>query len=130
MDTRLGKLNLNLPQVRGDVQLYPSCLEKGLRSERALKLAMAEMYVNGVSTRKVTEVLEALCGLEATSTQVSRATRLLDDELEKWLYRIHACPINGSDDDRPICWNGSTVKSKEGHALQHFFPMSHPCFAW
>ena len=91
MDSRLGKLKLNLPQVRGEVRFYPSCLERGLRSERALKLAMAEMYVNGVSTRKVTEVLEALCGLEVTSTQVSRATELLDEELEKWRNRPLNC---------------------------------------
>ncbi len=48
---------------------------------------MAEMYVNGVSTRKVTNVLKELCGLEITSTQVSRATKLLDEELVKWRHR-------------------------------------------
>jgi transposase-like protein len=48
---------------------YPSALEKGLRSERALNLALAEMYVQGVSTRKVTKVVEELCGVEVTSTQ-------------------------------------------------------------
>jgi transposase-like protein len=73
--------------VRGEVAFYPSALEKGLRSERALKLAIAEMYVQGVSTRKVTAVLEALCGLEVTSSQVSRATAALDQELEKWRHR-------------------------------------------
>ena len=40
---------------------------------------MAEMYIQGVSTRKVTEVLKQLCGLDVTSTQVSRATELLDE---------------------------------------------------
>jgi len=54
--TKLGQLSLNVPQVRGDVEFYPSALEKGLRSEKALKLAMAEMYIQGVSTRKVTSV--------------------------------------------------------------------------
>lgn len=87
VNSRLGKLDLHVPQVRGDVQFYPSALEKGLRSERALTLAMAEMYVNGVSTRKVTNVLKELCGLEITSTQVSRATKLLDEELVKWRHR-------------------------------------------
>ena len=62
MDTRLGKLQLSIPQVRGDVSFYPSALERGLRSERALLLAMAEMYVKGVSTRKVQDVLQKLCG--------------------------------------------------------------------
>ena len=87
VNSRLGKLDLHVPQVRGDVQFYPSVLEKGLRSERALTLAMAEMYVNGVSTRKVTNVLKELCGLEITSAQVSRATKLLDEELVKWRHR-------------------------------------------
>jgi putative transposase len=85
--SRLGKLDLNVPQVRGDVEFYPSALEKGIRSEKALTLAMAEMYVQGVSTRKVTSVLKKLCGLEISSTQVSRASKLLDEELEKWRNR-------------------------------------------
>ncbi len=85
--SRIGQLALKVPQVRGPMSFYPNALEKGLRSERALKLAMAEMYINGVSTRKVNEVLKELCGLEITSTQVSRATGLLDEELEKWRNR-------------------------------------------
>jgi transposase-like protein len=85
--TRLGKIPLLVPQVRGDVQFYPTALERGVRSERALKLAVAEMYVRGVSTRKVTEVMETLCGLEVSSTDVSRAATLLDDELTQWRTR-------------------------------------------
>jgi transposase-like protein len=84
--TRLGALELQVPQTRG-VEFYPSALEKGVRSERALKLAVAEMYVQGVSTRKVTEVMKELCGLEVSSTQVSRATQLLDKELTAWRQR-------------------------------------------
>jgi putative transposase len=86
LDTRIGKLMLQVPQTRG-VEFYPSALEKGVRSERALKLAVAEMYVQGVSTRKVTEVMRQLCGLEVSSTQVSRATQLLDEELSAWRQR-------------------------------------------
>lgn len=85
--TRLGAIQFAVPQVRGPVAFYPSALEKGLRSERALKLAMAEMYVQGVSTRKVTAVLEELCGLEVSSAQVSRATAELDQQLETWRNR-------------------------------------------
>jgi len=85
--SKLGKLDLNVPQVRGGVEFYPSALEKGMRSERALKYAMAEMYIQGVSTRKVTSVLKKLCGLEISSTQVSNASKLLDEELEKWRNR-------------------------------------------
>jgi len=87
LSSRLGKLHLQVPQVRGNVEFYPSALEKGIRSEKALKLAIAEMYIQGVSTRKVTSVLESLCGLEISSTQVSNASKLLDEELEKWRTR-------------------------------------------
>jgi putative transposase len=48
VDTRMGRITVDVPQVRGDVEFYPSALEKGCRSERALKVAIAEMYVNGV----------------------------------------------------------------------------------
>jgi len=85
--SRFGPMDLQIPQVRGDLEFYPSALEKGERSERALKLAIAEMYIQGVSTRKVTEVLEKLCGLNITSMDVSRATAVLDEELELWRER-------------------------------------------
>jgi putative transposase len=86
LHTRLGALTVEVPQTRG-VEFYPSALEKGVRSERALKLAVAEMYVQGVSTRKVAAITEQLCGLEVTSSQVSRAAAMLDGELEKWRTR-------------------------------------------
>lgn len=86
VQSRLGQLQLQVPQTR-DVPFYPSALERGERSERALKLAIAEMYVQGVSTRKVAAVLKELCGSEVTSTQVSRASKLLDDELTQWRER-------------------------------------------
>jgi transposase-like protein len=86
LHTRLGALTVAVPQTRG-VEFYPSALEKGVRSERALKLAVAEMYVQGVSTRKVAAITEQLCGLEVTSGQVSRAAAMLDDELQKWRDR-------------------------------------------
>jgi transposase-like protein len=86
LHTRLGALTVAVPQTRG-VEFYPSALEKGVRSERALKLAVAEMFVQGVSTRKVAAITEQLCGLEVTSGQVSRAAAMLDDELQKWRDR-------------------------------------------
>lgn len=84
--SRLGRLRLNVPQTRG-VEFYPSVLERGERSERALKLAVAEMYVQGVSTRKVAAITAELCGLDVSSTQVSRAAELLDQELHAWRNR-------------------------------------------
>tara|TARA_R110002095_G_scaffold155077_1_gene134657 strand:- start:610 stop:1101 length:492 start_codon:yes stop_codon:yes gene_type:complete len=84
--SRLGKLELQVPQTR-DGDFYPSALERGERSERALKLAITEMYIQGVSTRKVAKITTELCGFNVTSTQVSRAAKLLDEELETWRNR-------------------------------------------
>ncbi len=84
--TRMGAVKLKIPQVRG-LEFYPGCIEKGSRSERALKLAIAEMYVQGVSTRKVQKITEELCGFEISSTQVSNLSRLLDEELEQFRNR-------------------------------------------
>jgi len=86
--SRLGELDLQSPQVRGDdVEFYPSALERGERSERALKAAMAAMYIQGVSTRRVTSVMKELCGTDFTASDVSRATARLDEELTKWRNR-------------------------------------------
>ncbi|MCY3013905.1 MAG: IS256 family transposase [Planctomycetota bacterium] len=92
MNTRVGQLELRVPQTRGyrdenGRPFYPKALDRGVRSERAMILAMAEMYVQGVSTRKVTAVVEELCGLEVTSTQVSRAAAELDEQLDAWRNR-------------------------------------------
>jgi putative transposase len=81
--TRVAPITFDIPQVR-EGGFYPQALEKGLRSERALMLALAEMYVQGVSTRKVAAITERLCGSEISSTQVSRAAALLDEVLEAW----------------------------------------------
>ena len=86
MRTRVGEITFAVPQVR-DGGFYPQALEKGLRSERALTLALAEMYVQGVSTRKVKAITEQLCGTSVSSDMVSRATALLDEELEQWRNR-------------------------------------------
>jgi len=86
LQTRLGKLHLQVPQTR-DTPFYPSVLEKGQRSEKALALAVAEMYVNGVSTRRVKRITEKLCGLEISSSQVSTLSKALDEELEKFRNR-------------------------------------------
>ena len=84
--TRVGELHLSVPQTRG-LAFYPQSLERGVRSEKALKLALAEMYVQGVSTRKVAQITEELCGCEVSSSDVSRAAALLDEELAAWRNR-------------------------------------------
>jgi len=86
LQTRLGALDLQIPQVRG-LGFYPQSLEKGTRSEKALKLAIAQMYLEGVSTRRVQDITEKLCGLEISSTQVSRLTQELDGQFEQFRNR-------------------------------------------
>ena len=86
--TRVGELTFDVPQVRGG-GFYPTALEKGTRTEQALNIALAEMYVQGVSTRKVTDILVKLLGPEVSisSTQVSRAAEQLDAGLAAWRER-------------------------------------------
>jgi putative transposase len=91
LKTRVGELEVRVPQVRGMDPFRPSALEHGQRSEKALTLSIAEMYVQGVSTRRVKSVMETMCGFEVSSAQVSRAARELDAELEKWRKRPIGC---------------------------------------
>ena len=84
--TRIGQLDLSVPQTRGS-DFYPNCLDKGLRSERALNIALSEMYVNGVSTRKVSNIVEKMCGFEVSAQMVSNASKELDTSLTAWRNR-------------------------------------------
>jgi len=86
--TAIGSLQLAVPQVRSsDTPFRTSLLEKGSRSDRALKSAIATLYVQGVSTRRVTKVMEELCGFEVSSGQVSNLNKQLDEEFAKWRSR-------------------------------------------
>jgi len=76
--TRVGEVTFDIPQVR-EGGFYPRSLEKAMRSERALLLALAEMYVQSVSTRKVAAITEKLCGTQMGASQVNRASKQLDD---------------------------------------------------
>lgn len=84
--TRVGEIDFEIPQVR-EGGFYPAALEKGMRSERALTITLAEMYVQGVSTRKVKTIIERLCGAEVSASQVSRAAGELDGILQAWRER-------------------------------------------
>ena len=86
LKTCVGEIQFAVPQVRQG-HFYPDALEKGLRRKRALTLAVAEMYVQGVSTRRVAAITEQLYGTAVTSMQVSRATEKLDEVLEDWRNR-------------------------------------------
>lgn len=86
--SRLGQLGVSVPQVRGGSEPFrPQSLEAALLSEKALRVALAEMYVQGVSTRRVSAVLESLCGTSVSSTTVSRASAELDTVLIAWRER-------------------------------------------
>jgi transposase-like protein len=86
MQSRMGDITFDIPQVRQG-EFYPQALEKGLRSERALTMALAEMYVQGTSTRKVNAIVEKLCGSQVSSATVSKAAAELDPLLEAWRKR-------------------------------------------
>ena len=92
IDTPAGTLTLEVPKTAGTQKpFFPQSLERGRRACRAVMLCAAEMYVKGVSTRAVEKVL-AEFGIEGlSSTQVSRAAALLDDELEAWRDRPLGC---------------------------------------
>jgi len=81
LDTAAGTLTVQVPKSRGgDEAFYPQSLERGRRSTRAVMLAVAQMYIQGVSTRDVEKVM-AEFGLESlSSTQVSRAAAQLDED--------------------------------------------------
>ena len=88
IDTSAGTLTLEIPKTAGTEEpFYPQSLDRGTRTMRAVMLAVAEMYVKGVSTRDVADILNKF-GIEGlSSTQVSRASKLLDHELEQWRNR-------------------------------------------
>lgn len=86
LQTRVGTLDLRVPQDRAgtfSTQLFA----RYQRTEKALVLALMEMYLAGVSTRKVTEITEALCGTSFSKSPVSRLTSDLDAELAAWRNR-------------------------------------------
>jgi transposase-like protein len=84
--TRVGKLELRVPQDRQG-RFRTEIFERYQRSEKALVGAFTEMYVQGVSTRKVKAVTEELCGHEFSASTVSRMNQSLDKELEKFASR-------------------------------------------
>ena len=86
LKTRVGALELMVPKDR-DGEFQTELFERYQRSEKAFVAAMLQMYVEGVSTRKVTEITEALCGLEVSKSQVSALTAKLDAEVNQWRTR-------------------------------------------
>ena len=123
IQTRVGELHLEIPQVRG-LRFYPKSLERGCRSEKALKLAIAEMYVMGVSTRKVTEITEQLCGsgdlghpgLESGRDAGRRAGGVSKPGAGRVSDRVSGCPLREGSKR----WQGAGRGDPESHRSQSF----------
>ncbi len=86
LKTRVGELELLVPRDR-DGEFQTELFERYQRSEKALVLAILQMYVEGVSTRKVRDITEVLCGLEIGKSQVSALAQKLDEEIQQWRER-------------------------------------------
>src|SRR5215467_9176198 len=84
--TRVGKLDLRVPQDRAG-RFSTEVFERYQRSEKALVSSLAEMYVQGVSTRKVKAITEELCGHAFSASSISRINQSLDEELKKFATR-------------------------------------------
>jgi putative transposase len=86
LTTRIGTLELRVPQDRGGL-FRTEVFSRYQRSEKALLLSLAEMYVQGVSTRKVRAITEELCGHGFSASSVSAITKQLDEELTSFMHR-------------------------------------------
>lgn len=84
--TRVGRVTLRMPRDRAG-QFSTELFASYQRSERAFLLALLEMYVQGVSTRKVGQITEALCGVSVSKDQVSDLMAGLDPALAAWRNR-------------------------------------------
>src|SRR5699024_11107856 len=84
--TRIGTLELSVPRTR-DGQFSPTLFERYQRNEQALLASMLEMYISGVSTRKVSQIVEELCGSSVSKSFVSDLVKQLDPMVETWPYR-------------------------------------------
>lgn len=86
LQTRVGTLTLMVPQDRAGT-FSTQVFARYQRTEKALVLSLMEMYLQGVSTRKVREITEALCGTAFSKSQVSRLASTLDTDLAAWRHR-------------------------------------------
>lgn len=91
LTTRVGTLELLVPQDR-DGSFSTELFARYQRTEQALVLGLMEMYIQGVSTRKVAQITEALCGTRFSKSQVSTLAGRLDTELAAWRKRPLSAP--------------------------------------
>ena len=106
--TRRDEITFAVPQVR-EGGFYPTVPEKGLRSDLALVTTLAEMYVQGVSTRKVKAITEELCGVEISAMQFSRESRptgrsaagVVGKTTGRSHFSLRGCPLREGEIDWP-----------------------------
>src|SRR5215469_6498789 len=101
-DTRVGAIELKVPRVR-DGSFFPSLLEPRRRAERALVAVVQEAYLQGVSTRRVDDLVQALGMQGISKSQVSRLCADLDKEVERFRTRKLEGPY-------PYVWLDGTVR--------------------
>ena len=107
-DTRVGTMELHIPKLR-EGSYFPSLLEPRRRSEKALLAVIQQAYVEGVSTRRVDDLIKALGCDGISSSQVSRICEQLDEVVDSFLGR----PLDGGP--YPYVWlDGLTQKVREG----------------
>src|SRR6266545_1681697 len=99
-DTRVGTIDLRVPRVR-DGSFFPALLEPRKRAERALVTVVQEAYVQGVSTRRVDDLVQALGMNGISKSQVSRICEGLDAEVEQFRSR-------GLEGSYPYVWLDAT----------------------
>lgn len=91
LNTRVGKLHFKIPCERSG-RFHTKLFANYQRSEQAFVLTLQEMYIHGVSTRRVKAITEAMCSLPISSSEVSRLTAKLDETLEQWRRRRFSEP--------------------------------------
>ncbi len=107
-DTRVGTMELHIPKLR-EGSYFPSLLEPRRRSEKALLAVIQQAYIEGVSTRRVDDLIKALGCDGISSSQVSRICQQLDEVVDSFLGR----PLDGGP--YPYVWlDGLTQKVREG----------------
>ena len=113
LKTRVGTLTLHIPKLR-DGTFSTDLFSRYQRSEQALQLAVMEMYINGVSTRKVTKITETLCGTSFSRSTVSSLNAKLDEEIQAFKKRPLTCGYKYLIADAVYikCRESNSVKSK------------------
>src|SRR5699024_10564166 len=107
----IGKLTLRVPRTRNG-EFNTTIFEKYKRTEQSLLLAMLEMVINGVSTRKVTNVVEKLCGETVSKSMVSSLTESLQEKVDEWNERSLLdldCPY--------LFFDAMYIKVREGNRI-------------